>query len=131
VGVSKAWHVLYYETPTGHCPVQAFIDGTKTRDQAKILSWIHLLEVHGPTLPRPYADYLDAGIHELRIRLSGHRVRILYFFVFKRYIILSHAFSKTVAMVPAAEIQRAAKHRGEFMLRYDEKQILEVLNEKL
>jgi hypothetical protein len=129
--VSKTWHVLYYETPTEHCPVQTFIDGIKARDQAKILSWIHLLEVHGPTLPRPYADYLEDGIHELRIRLSGHRVRILYFFVFKRYIILSHAFAKTVSRVPAAEIQKAAGHRTEFMRWHNEKRILEVLHEKL
>ena len=129
--MNKAWNVLYYETHADHCPIQTFIDGCKARDQAKILSWIHLLEVHGPTLPRPYADYLEDGIHELRIRLSGHRVRILYFFVFKRYIILSHAFSKIVARVPSEEIKKAVGHREEFMRRHDEKQILEVLHEKL
>ena len=128
--MSKSWHVLYYESRTGHCPIQAFIDGAKERDQAKILSWIRLLEIHGPTLSRPYADFLQDGIHELRIRLSGRRIRILYFFVFENYIILSHALTKNAAKIPIREIQRAGGHRAAFLLRHDEETIQEVLNEK-
>ncbi len=30
-----------------------------------------LLEEKGPPLPRPYADLLTDGIHELRVKLSG------------------------------------------------------------
>ena len=128
--MSKSWHVLYYESRTGHCPIQAFIDGAKERDQAKILSWIRLLEVHGPTLPRPYADYLQDGIHELRIRLSGRRVRILYFFVFENYIILSHALTKNVAKTPIWDIHKAGGHRADFLLRHNEETIQEVLHEE-
>jgi hypothetical protein len=39
----------------------------------------------GPTLPRPYADLLKDGIHELRIRLSGDHIRMLYFFCFRKF----------------------------------------------
>ncbi len=53
-----------------------------------------MLEENGPTLPRPYADILEDGIHELRIKLSGRQERILYFFVFHKCIILTHAFTK-------------------------------------
>ena len=62
------WHVLYYEVPEGKCPVQEFIDSRKGRDQAKIFALISNLQERGPTLPRPYADLLEDGIHELRIR---------------------------------------------------------------
>jgi hypothetical protein len=51
------WCLLYYETPEGECPL--------------ILGLISFLQQKGPTLPRPYADLLEDGIHELRIRLSG------------------------------------------------------------
>ena len=66
------WHVIYYETDKGQCPVQDFIDSRhKKRDQAKLLAQIEALEQHGPTLPRPYADLLEDGVHELRIKLSS------------------------------------------------------------
>ncbi|MXY80647.1 MAG: type II toxin-antitoxin system RelE/ParE family toxin, partial [Gemmatimonadetes bacterium] len=64
------WKIIYYETATSECPIQEFIDSRKEREQAKILSWLSLLEEQGPQLPRPYADLLDDGIHELRIQLS-------------------------------------------------------------
>jgi len=47
----------------------------------KIFSVFYYLEKQGPNLPRPYTDLLEDGIHELRIKLSGEQIRILYFFV--------------------------------------------------
>ena len=40
----KKWRVFYYESADGTCPVQEFIDTRKDRDQAKIFSWVSLLE---------------------------------------------------------------------------------------
>ena len=51
-----SWKVIYYEEVGGECPIQSFIDGSKQREQGKILSWLSLLENQGPQLPRPYAD---------------------------------------------------------------------------
>jgi hypothetical protein len=45
-----------------------FIRSRNKENQAKILSMIDYLEVHGPNLPRPYADLLVDGIHELRTK---------------------------------------------------------------
>lgn len=53
------------------------------RNQAKLLSHISLLQDKGPNLMRPYADLLEDGIHELRVKLSGKQTRILYYFVFE------------------------------------------------
>ena len=92
--MNTRWHILYYESTNGQCPIQEFIDGRKERDQAKVLSWISLLEDQGPNLPRPYADLLTDGIHELRIKLSGDQVRALYFFSYREFIVLTHAFIK-------------------------------------
>jgi len=119
------------ETADGICPVQEFIDTRKDRDQAKIFSWLGLLEEHGPNLPRPYADMLSEGIHELRVKLTGDQVRILYFFCYKEFIILSHAFIKRTNAVPQAEIKRAQKCRADFLKRFGEKKIREVFHEKL
>jgi hypothetical protein len=92
--MNKKWTVAYYETVNGECPVMDFIDSRSKRNQAKTLSLISFLEERGPVLPRPYADLLEDGIHELRIKLSGNQVRILYFFCYKEYIILTHAFDQ-------------------------------------
>ena len=121
------WHVLYYEKVDGSCPVQEFIDARKDRDQAKIFSWLSLLEEHGPNLPRPYADILTDGIHELRVKLAGDQVRVLYFFCYKEFIVLSHAFIKHTDSVPQVEIRKAQKYRTDFLTRFDEKKIKEVL----
>ena len=123
--------MLYYESADGACPVQEFIDSRKYRDQAKIFSWVNLLEERGPNLPRPYADILTDGIHELRIKLSGDQVRILYFFCYREFIVLSHAITKLTDAVPTSDINRAQKYRDDFLSRFNEKKIREVFHEKL
>ncbi|WP_460057642.1 type II toxin-antitoxin system RelE/ParE family toxin [Spirochaeta dissipatitropha] len=66
------------------------MDSQKLKNRAKIMSWISILEENGPILPRPYADLLRNEIHELRVKLSGSQVRILYFFCFEDFIVLTH-----------------------------------------
>ena len=114
------WHVLYFETANGRCPVKELIDSQKTRDQAKFLALIDFLQQKGPLLPRPYADLLEDGIHELRIRLSGNQMRVLYFFCYRKYIVLTHGFTKTTSRVPSAQIKKAKKYRTDFLNRYEE-----------
>jgi len=125
------WHVIYYETEDGHCLLQEFIDGRKERDQAKILAWISQLEARGPHLPRPYADLLEDGIHELRVTASGDNVRGLYFFCYRDFIVLTHAFVKRTREVPKAEIRKAQRLRADFLSRFDERKLREKIDEDL
>jgi hypothetical protein len=129
--MSKKWTVIYYETSEGKCPVEEFIDSRKERNQAKILALISFLEEKGPVLPRPYADLLEDGIHELRIKLSGDQVRILYFFCYQEYIVLTHSFTKTTSKVPISEISKAQAMRRDFLERMDEKKLKEIKDENL
>jgi phage-related protein len=125
------WHIIYYEATDKQCPVEDFIDARKVRDQAKILNWISLLEEQGPNLPRPYADLLEDGIHELRVKLSGDQVRVLYFFCFREFIILTHAFVKHTGRVPQSQIRQAQKAREDFLNRFDEQRLKEETDENL
>ena len=118
--MAAEWRVFYYETPEGKCPVREFIDSRKRRDQAKIIAFISNLQDRGPTLRRPYADLLEDEIPELRIRLSADQFRVLYFFCFRRFIVLTHAFVKVTAKVPRSEIQKAKKYRSDFLSRFEE-----------
>ncbi len=131
LNMNTRWHILYYESTNGQCPIQEFIDGRKERDQAKVLSWISLLEDQGPNLPRPYADLLTDGIHELRIKLSGDQVRALYFFSYREFIVLTHAFIKNTDRVPQSQIRQAQKMRADFLKRFDKKKLKEAMDEDL
>lgn len=123
----KTWKVIYYETAKKECYIQDFIDSTNKKNQAKILALIGALEEHGINLHRPYADILRDGIHELRLKLSGSQVRVLYFFRYQKYIVLTHAFAKTTGRVPKQEIEKAISYREDFFKRFSEKKIKELL----
>jgi hypothetical protein len=129
--MAQRWQIIYYETKQGHCPVEEFIRNQKTRPRAKILNWIELLESSGPQLPRPYADLLTDGIHELRIKVSGDQIRILYFFCYGDFIVLTHSFSKHTNRVSPAEISHAQHCRADFMNRYTEITLRETYDENL
>ena len=114
------WKIVYYEDSNGVSQVYDFINSQKVANQSKIASWLSLLEEKGPVLPRPYADFLKDGIHELRIKLSGNQFRILYFFCFKDFVVLTNSFTKTTSRVPVKQIRMAKKHREDFLARYSE-----------
>ena len=117
------WKIIYYDTAYGECPVENFINSRSINNRAKIFSWLEQLEIYGPTLLRPYADLLEDGIHELRIKLSGEQVRVIYFFCYREFIILTHAFRKSTNRVPKDEIRKAKKYRDDFLARYSEKDL--------
>jgi phage-related protein len=123
--MNTKWTILYYESANEECPVEEFINSKSAGNRIKIFNWMEQLERHGPNLPRPYADFLEDGIHELRIKLSGEQVRIIYFFCYHDFIILTHVFIKKTDQVPEAQIEKARKFRDDFISRYPEKKLRE------
>jgi len=121
--MNGTWEVYYYEDVQGAAPVKAFIKKLPARERAKVLAFIGLLESHGPYLPRPYADLLKDGIHELRIKLSGTQTRVLYFFCYQDIVILTNGFEKHSGAVPEREIQTAVKRRADFLARFPESKL--------
>lgn len=115
--------MLYYETAKEESPVEDFINSRNIKNRAKILNWLEQLEAQGPNLPRPYADLIEDGIHELRIKLSGEQVRIIYFFCYGDFIILTHAFRKNTNKIPKVEIEKAKKYRDDFIERFNENEL--------
>ena len=123
------WQVVYFEDANKVSEVFDFVNDRKDGERAKILAFLAILEDHGPQLPRPYADLLEDGIHELRIKLSGNQVRILYFFCFREFIILTNVFIKNTKSVPVKEIKKAQKLRTEFLHRYNEQSLRRMIHE--
>jgi len=127
----RKWKLIYYESQNGDCPVRDFIDSRNANNKAKIFSLLTVLEERGPNLPRPYADFLKDGIHELRIKLSGDQIHFLYFFCYKDFIILTHAFDKKSKKVPKNEILKAKKMMDDFLQRFSESRLREVSDENI
>ena len=116
----KKWHILYCDASLTICPITEFIESSPQKHQIKIIRFLELLEEMGPTLPRPYADLLHTGVHELRVKLSGNQARILYFFCFEEFIILFKAFWKTTDRVPEKYINQTIDYRNRFIELSDE-----------
>jgi phage-related protein len=115
------WRIYYYDKADGTSPVKDYIDALPLRERAKTLAFIGLLEANGPYLPRPYADLLKDGIHELRIKLTGTQVRLLYFFCYQNTVVLTNIFEKHTNIVPERGITLAKSYRTDFLSRYSEK----------
>ena len=121
--MSIEWIVTYYSKQDGSKPVEEYIDNLPLSEQAKTLSFVGLLEEKGPNLHRPYADLLEDGIHELRIKLKGKQIRILYFFCYQNIIVLTNIFDKYTNTVPEEHIKRAKEYKIDFLNRFSENDI--------
>jgi phage-related protein len=121
--MNSKWELLYYVKQDDTKPVEEYIDNLSPGEQAKTLAFIDNLKEQGPDLHRPYADLLEDGIHELRIKLTGDQVRVLYFFCYKNIIVLTNVFEKHTDKVPKSEIKTAKKNRDDFLDRYTEQEI--------
>jgi phage-related protein len=115
--MTAEWKVTYYSGQDGSIPVKEYIDNLSIGERAKTMAFIGLLEEKGPNLPRPYADLLEDGIHELRIKLKGTQVRILYFFCYQNVIVLTNVFDKHSDKVPKEQIRLAKENRKDFLRR--------------
>lgn len=125
------WNVLYYEPKGGKSEVREFINKRKEKEKGKILAFVAVLEEKGPQLPRPYADILEDGIHELRIRLKGDQFRVMYFFCFRNFIVFTNCFAKNTQKVPLSEIEKAKKCRTDFFQRFTEDSLRRITNENI
>ena len=112
--------VNFYETLSGDCPVEDFINSQNVKMRAQIYRTLELLEEHGNTLRMPHSEHLDDGIFQIRAQIGSDIARVLYFFVVGRNIILTNGFIKKTQETPPAEIELAKKYRAEYLSRLEE-----------
>ncbi|WDP90297.1 MAG: type II toxin-antitoxin system RelE/ParE family toxin [Desulfobacter sp.] len=113
--MEQKWRILFCDEMESLCPVTEFINHCRPKHQVKVLRLLSLLEEKGPILPRPYADLLRDGIHELRFTLSRENVRVLYFFCYQKFIVLYNAFFKNTERVPENQIRDVMAYRERFL----------------
>lgn len=105
--------VLIYRQTDGSAPLLAWLDRLSEKAQDKITARIELLAERGRELRRPHCDYLEQQIYELRVRLGHVHYRVLYAFVGRDVVLLSHGCTKHDA-VPKREIAQAVKNLGAY-----------------
>ena len=112
------WDVEFFSDDNENCELQEWILSLKQSHRDKVIAWIDKLQEMGPQLPRPYADILRDGIHELRIKVAHNQMRILYFFIFESKIVMTHPFIKNVSRVPEKEIEKTIRLREDYLRRF-------------
>lgn len=109
--------VEFYETASGECPVDDFINAQNVKMQAKILRTLGMLKLEGNKLRMPHSEHLEDGIFQLRAQVGSDITRMLYFFFIGRKIIVTNGFVKKTQETPPAEIELAKKYRADYLNR--------------
>lgn len=122
MSIGKRYDILFYTGKDGKCPVDEFLNALPVKAKAKVEKWMELLELHGPSLPRPFADVLRGKIRELRVHFASQQYRFLYFFAGKK-IILTHGFVKKTSEVPEEEIYRGLRLMHDFWARIGKREM--------
>ena len=101
--------IVVYQEREQLVPLLDWFDNSKIHNalsRRKCLLAIERLRVMGHELRRPEADYLEDGIYELRVSCQHQNFRILYGFVGKNAVLLTHGIVKE-RRVPPQEINLA------------------------
>ena len=106
--------VVIYQNEDGPVPLIEWLKKQSQKVQDKCTAMIELLAASGHELRCPYTDYIDKGIYELRPTVKRVHYRILYCFVGKNIVLLTHGLVKT-DKIPRGEIKRAIEYRDKFI----------------
>jgi phage-related protein len=106
--------VNFYQEEDGSKPVDEFIRSLDAKKQAKVVSDLNRLEMLGNEARMPLSKFLEDGIFELRTKIDGNIIRILYFFDKDKIIIATNGFVKKQQKTPRSEILLAKQRRSSY-----------------
>ena len=101
--------IRIYQESDGSVPLLEWLDEQPEKVQDKFTVLIERLGDEGYDLRRPSCDLLESGIYELRARYLNVQYRILYGFVGKNVVLLSHGCTKE-SKVPKKDIELAVEN---------------------
>lgn len=106
--------IRIYKEQSGSAPLIDWLDKVPIKARDKCIARVELLAEYGHELRRPICDYLENAIYELRAKYNNVNYRILYGFVGKDIVLLSHGCTKE-QKVPKIDIERAARNRANYI----------------
>jgi phage-related protein len=110
--------VEFYETETGSCPVQGFLDDLKASDPDDFAAVVAgLAKLRNRQYHRePLSKALDNGLFELR-HVGKLNTRVLLFFVKNRRIVAVHAIRNKGRAIPDREMKTARERMRDWLKR--------------
>jgi putative component of toxin-antitoxin plasmid stabilization module len=111
--------VEFYESASGTCPVEDFLDGLKTSDRgdfAAVMAGMAKLRnrhYHRPPLSKPIGD----GLFELR-HVGKLNSRVLYVFAKGKRIIFLHGVRNKSKSIAAKDRKVALERKGDWHERF-------------
>lgn len=106
--------VVIYQEQEGQVPLLGWLDSLPSKAQDKCIALVERLAEMGYELRRPQCDILRDDIYELRAMYGNIRYRILYAFIGRDVVLLSHGCTKE-KRVPKTEINRAIRNRDKYV----------------
>ena len=110
--------VEFYETQTGRCPVQEFLDqlkGSDPGDFAAVMAGLGKLR-HRQYHREPLSKALGEGLFELR-HVGKLNTRVMWFFRKGRRIVAVHGIRNKGQAIPARELDTARTRKDEWLKR--------------
>ncbi len=110
--------VRFFRAPTGHCPVEEFLDSLPGKFAQKVI-WVLRLVEELDAVPAQYLKKLGGtqGLWEIRARHGGDTVRILGFLAASETLVLTNGFRKKSEKLPRRELDLAEARRKEYLTR--------------
>lgn len=110
--------VHFYRTPTGHCPVEEFLDALSGKQAQKVV-WVLRLVEELESVPAQYFKKLGGteDLWEIRAQHGGDTFRMLGFFESPAVLVLTSGFAKKSEKIPRREINVAETRRREYLRR--------------
>lgn len=116
-----ALQAVYFRAADGTEPVRHFVTRLDAKRQAALLNQIgrlNLLSDQMPHLPFPHSSRVDGELRELRCHFGSEHYRVLYRRS-ERLLVLLHAFRKTSAKLPEADVALARQRWEDFKRRME------------
>ncbi len=110
--------VIFYETESGKCPVEDFLNSLTPKQTQKVTWTLSLIE-DLPVIPKQYYKKLvnTNDIWEVRVMYKNDIFRILGFFDGNELIVLNHAFRKKTQKTPQQAIKTAESRKRDYFKR--------------
>ena len=112
------YQILYYTNARGDSPVEELLDSLDRKAFKKVAAFIGYLAEQGPNLHRPYSDHVRGPLRELRVQFARNSVRVLYFFMDGRRIVLLHGFLKKDQSLRPMDIDLAENRMRDWISRF-------------
>ncbi len=111
--------VEFYETKTGACPVQDFLDGLKASDPDDFAAVVAgLAKLRNRQYHRePLSKALGKGLYELR-HVGKLNTRVLWFFVKDRRIVAVHGLRNKGLAIPERDMATARNRMDDWLKRH-------------